>query len=127
MRIRTFSWGALALLLSFSGLGVAGQEMGMANHDKKMAGHHQVKPAEEYQVEIKDFAFQPSTLTVNVGEKVTWTNRDDEPHQIGSVDKKLVSPVLDTDGQFSQTFTAAGTYEYYCTLHPRMTGKVVVR
>jgi amicyanin len=120
------SWGLLALLLLASGVGVAGQEKGMANHDKKMAGH-QMKPAEEYQVEIKDFAFKPATLAVKVGEKVTWSNRDDEPHQIGSVDKKLVSPVLDTDGQFSQTFTSAGTYEYYCTLHPKMTGKVVVK
>lgn len=126
MRMRTFSWGALALLLSFSGLGVAGQEKGIADHNKKMAGH-EMKQAKEYRVDIKDFAFQPATLTVNVGEKVTWTNRDDEPHQIGSVDKKLVSLVLDTDGQFSQTFTSAGTYEYYCTLHPRMTGKVVVQ
>jgi amicyanin len=98
----------------------------MADHDRKMASH-QMKPAEEYQVEIKDYAFKPATLTVKVGEKVTWTNRDEEPHQVGSVDKKLLSPVLDTDGRFSQTFSAPGTYEYYCTLHPRMTGKVVVK
>lgn len=126
MKKHIFSLGVLSLLLLASGLGVAGQEKGMTDHGKKMAGH-EMKQAKESRVDIKDFAFQPAALTVNVGEKVTWTNRDDEPHQIGSVDKKLVSPVLDTDGQFSQTFTAAGTYEYYCTLHPKMVGKVVVK
>ena len=60
------------------------------------------------------------------GATITWTNRDDVPHNVVSVEKKFASPVLDTDEQFSHTFDAAGTYEYYCSIHTKMTGQVVV-
>lgn len=76
---------------------------------------------------IDNFSFMPATLTVPVGTKVTWVNRDDVPHNVISVDKKFASPVLDTDDEFSYNFTDAGTYEYYCSIHPKMTGKVVVQ
>jgi plastocyanin len=57
---------------------------------------------------------------------VTWTNRDDVPHNIVSTEKKFTSPVLDTDQQFSHTFAAPGKYPYYCSMHPKMTGQIVV-
>jgi plastocyanin len=57
---------------------------------------------------------------------VTWTNHDDVPHNIVSTEKKFTSPVLDTDQQFSHRFEAPGTYPYYCSLHPKMTGQIVV-
>ena len=60
------------------------------------------------------------------GTTVTWTNRDDVPHNIVSTEQKFKSPVLDTDEQFSHTFDAPGTYPYYCSLHPKMTGQIVV-
>jgi len=63
---------------------------------------------------------------VAAGSTVTWTNRDDVPHNVVSTDRKFKSPVLDTDGQFSHTFDAPGTYKYFCSIHPRMTGQVVV-
>jgi amicyanin len=84
------------------------------------------KPATNV-VAIDNFSFLPQTLTVPVGTTVTWINRDDIPHTVLSVDKTtIVSPALDTDEKFSYTFTAAGTNDYYCSVHPHMKGKVIV-
>ena len=78
------------------------------------------------QVVLDNFSFSPATAKVLAGATVTWTNRDDVPHNIVSTEKKFASPVLDTDQQFSHRFEAPGTYPYYCSLHPRMTGQIVV-
>jgi plastocyanin len=78
-------------------------------------------------VKIDNFVFGPQTLTVPVGTTVTWTNSDDIPHTSVSTEGVFKSKVLDTDENFSYTFTKAGTYPYYCTIHPKMTGKVVVQ
>jgi amicyanin len=78
-------------------------------------------------VKIDNFSFGPPTLTVPVGATVTWTNRDDIPHTAVSTDGVFKSKVMDTDETFSYTFTKAGTYPYYCTVHPKMTGTVVVQ
>ena len=78
-------------------------------------------------IEIKDFAFSPQTLTVKSGEKITWINRDEEPHTVVSVGKKFQkSSALDTDQKFTITAGAPGTYEYFCSVHPKMTGTIVV-
>ncbi len=78
-------------------------------------------------IEIRDFAFNPQTLTVKSGEKVTWINRDDEPHTIVSVEKQFKkSTALDTDQEFTITAGAPGTYTYFCSVHPKMTGTIVV-
>jgi len=78
-------------------------------------------------VKIDNFSFEPQTLTVTVGTTVTWTNRDDIPHTSVSTEGVFKSKVMDTDETFSYRFTKAGTYPYYCTIHPKMTGKVVVQ
>ena len=78
-------------------------------------------------VKIDNFVFGPQTLTVPVGATVTWTNSDDIPHTSVSTEGVFKSKVLDTDEKFSYTFTKAGTYPYYCTIHPKMTGKIVVQ
>lgn len=78
-------------------------------------------------VKIDNFVFGPQTLTVPVGTTVTWTNSDDIPHTSVSTDGVFKSKVLDTDEKFSYTFTKAGTYPYYCTIHPKMTGQIVVQ
>ncbi len=78
-------------------------------------------------VKIDNFVFGPQTLTVPVGTTVTWTNSDDIPHTAVSTDGVFKSKVMDTDEKFSYTFTKAGTYPYYCSVHPKMTGKVVVQ
>jgi plastocyanin len=78
-------------------------------------------------VKIDNFSFGPQTITVPVGATVTWTNADDIPHTAVSTDGVFKSKVIDTDEKFSYTFTKAGTYAYYCTIHPKMTGQVVVQ
>jgi plastocyanin len=78
-------------------------------------------------VKIDNFVFGPRTLTVPVGTTVTWTNVDDIPHTSVSTEGVFKSKVLDTDDKFSYTFTKAGTYAYYCTIHPKMTGQIVVK
>jgi plastocyanin len=79
------------------------------------------------EVKIDNFSFGPQTITVPVGATVTWTNRDDIPHTVVSTDGVFKSKVRDTDEQFSYTFTKAGTYPYFCSVHPKMTGQVVVQ
>jgi len=78
-------------------------------------------------IEIKDFNFNPKTLTVKSGEKITWINRDEEPHTVVSVEKQFKkSSALDTDQEFTITAGAPGTYTYFCSVHPKMTGTIVV-
>ena len=78
-------------------------------------------------IEIKDFAFNPQILTVKSGEKITWINRDEEPHTVVSVEKQFKkSTALDTDQEFTITAGAPGTYTYFCSVHPKMTGTIVV-
>lgn len=78
-------------------------------------------------IEIKDFAFNPQIITVKSGETITWINRDEEPHTIVSVEKQFKkSPALDTDQQYTVTAGAPGTYSYFCSVHPKMTGTIVV-
>ena len=77
-------------------------------------------------VKIANFTFEPPVLTVKVGTTVTWVNDDDIPHLVSEKDGKFRSSALDTDATFSQTFKDAGTIEYFCVLHPHMTGKIVV-
>jgi plastocyanin len=79
------------------------------------------------EVKIDNFSFGPQTVTIAVGATVTWTNRDDIPHTVVSTDGVFKSKVRDTDEKFSYTFTKAGTYPYYCSVHPKMTGTVVVQ
>src|ERR1700686_2258177 len=84
-------------------------------------------PAANAEVKIDNFSFGPETLTVPVGATVTWTNKDDIPHTTVSTDGAFKSKVMDTDEKFSYTFTKAGTYSYFCSVHPKMTGMVVVQ
>jgi plastocyanin len=96
---------AVALLMSFWQLGAA--------------------RAAETKVSIDNFTFAPASITVKIGDTVTWTNRDDIPHTIVSAGK-FRSKALDTDNSFSFTFTAVGDYQYFCSLHPHMTGIIKV-
>lgn len=79
------------------------------------------------EVKIDNFSFGPVAITVKAGTTVTWTNRDDIPHTVVSDDKLFKSKVLDTDEKFSYTFSKPGTYPYFCSIHPKMTGKVIVQ
>jgi amicyanin len=77
-------------------------------------------------VAIDNFTFNPQNVTVKSGTTVTWTNKDDIPHAIAAVGKQFKSKVMDTDNSYSFTFTTPGTYAYFCSLHPHMTGTIVV-
>src|SRR5580698_53792 len=81
--------------------------------------------AEDTVVTIDNFTFAPSQLTVKVGTTVTWKNHDDIPHTVVSAGK-FRSKAMDTDDSYSFTFTAAGDYTYFCSLHPHMTGTIKV-
>jgi plastocyanin len=80
--------------------------------------------AADAEVKIANFTFDPSTLTVST--TVTWVNADDIPHVVLEKNGKFRSPALDTDDKFSQTFSTTGTVEYFCAIHPHMTGKIVI-
>jgi len=78
-------------------------------------------------ITIDNFSFTPKEITVAAGTTITWVNRDDVPHTVVSPDKKFRSKALDTDDQFSFTFTDAGSYNYFCSVHPMMIGKIIVQ
>ena len=80
-------------------------------------------------VTIDNFAFGPALTMVAPGTKVTWVNKDEEPHTVTSADGGLTfkSPALDTDDKFSFTFDKPGTYKYFCSIHPHMVGTIVVK
>ena len=83
------------------------------------------KPSTE--IKIDNFSFSPNPVTVPAGTTLRWTNRDDIPHNVVADDKSFKSKVMDTDETFSYTFAKPGTYTYFCSIHPKMTGKIVVQ
>ena len=85
--------------------------------------------ADEVKIMIQNHAFQPANVTIHSGDKVTWVNQDQDPHNVmdKASTKTFHSPALDTKESYSFTFTKAGTYDYFCTFHPMMIGKLVVQ
>ena len=120
MKRSVFIAGLVAALLIGMGVCGAGQKGSVTSAQEKMSA---------MEVKIDNFSFGPVTLTVPAGTTVTWTNRDDIPHTVVSTDdpKTFKSKVLDTDEKFSFTFNKPGTYSYFCSIHPKMTGKVIVQ
>jgi plastocyanin len=108
--------GALALALSFTTMAGVGP----------VAAPAAAVPAAPT-VKIDNFVFGPQALTVSVGTTVTWINQDDIPHTVVAADKTFKSKVLDSDERFTFTFTRPGAYSYFCSLHPHMVGKVIVK
>jgi plastocyanin len=112
---------SMALLCAISFLNLSVLALGGEMKDPDSTSNKQNR------IEIKDFAFNPQTITVKAGEKVTWINRDEEPHTVVSVEKQFKkSTALDTDQEFTITADAPGTYTYFCSVHPKMTGTIVV-
>jgi plastocyanin len=83
--------------------------------------------AQTTEVRIDNFVFTPAIITVPLNSEVTWVNKDDIPHVVANNDGLFKSKALDTDQKYSYTFTKAGTYAYYCSVHPKMVGKIVVQ
>jgi len=107
-------------------------DLGMSNMNmpsKPTADARKTVPIGEAanQVIIQNFSFAPAELTVKAGTKVTWINRDDVPHTVNENDKTFKSGPMDTDDQFSYTFSTPGTFSYFCALHPKMTGQIIVK
>lgn len=101
---------------------------GLSSIGKIGSVHGQTAAGGDKEVKIDNFTFAPKDLTVPVGTSVKWVNRDDIPHTVVSDDKATFkSKALDTDDSFSYTFTKPGTYSYFCSIHPKMTAKVVVQ
>jgi plastocyanin len=118
MRRRVCSAGLAALIVATAVLWIT---------SSKVSASAQQPVAVTTEVKIDNFSFGPATLTVPPGTTVTWTNRDDIPHTVVSTEGAFKSKVLDSDDKFSFTFTKAGTFPYFCSIHPKMTGKVVVQ
>jgi plastocyanin len=122
-------------LLAVVAAGCGGVGSGTEGPRGEMAHAGSDKPGEPQsaevmkQIVIDNFTFDPPMLTIPVGTKVTWVNHDDVPHTATSTakPKRFESGTLDTDEKFSHVFTAPGTYEYFCAVHPKMTGRIIVK
>jgi amicyanin len=123
MRRSVFIGGAVLMLAMAGGEASRGEKFSPALVQPAAAASAEVKP----EVKIDNFKFGPEALTIAAGTTVTWTNRDDIPHTVVSTDGVFKSKVLDTDEKFSFTFAKPGTYDYFCSVHPKMTGKVIVQ
>ena len=115
---------ALILTLAICAVAVASHQSHMKMHTAPATSTASTNPNE---IVIANFSFEPATLTVKAGTTVTWVNHDDEPHTATATDKRFNSKTLDNGDRFSQEFNAPGVYNYYCALHPHMTGKIIVK
>ena len=122
MRTRTWGLGVAILLATLA----AGPRQSIFAATPPANSSSEVATG-EVSIKIDNFSFSPATITVPAGTTVRWTNRDDIPHTVVSDDKAFKSKALDTDENFTYTFTKPGTYGYFCSIHPKMTAKVVVQ
>jgi plastocyanin len=123
-----FALGLMSLGVATARLSVThaqNQDMGMEMAQN--TGQATKQQGETHEVSIDNFSFTPMEISIPVGTQVTWINKDDVPHTVISVDHKFKSQALDTDEKFSFTFSNPGTYEYFCSVHPKMTGKIFVK
>jgi plastocyanin len=136
-RIRTsksveFRWGGLALIAMLSVITLSGRvafsasEPQGASRAAKIASTG-VSTDSTTEVKIDNFAFTPGEVTVKAGTQVSWINHDDIPHTVDSTQGKFKSAALDTDDKFQFRFTEPGEYPFYCRMHPKMTGKIIVQ
>jgi plastocyanin len=118
-----FRWSALAIVVVVSVMMLSGTSASSA------AGSS-VAPASTdsaTEVKIDNFAFTPGAVTVKAGTQVTWINHDDIPHTVDSTQGRFKSAALDTDDKFQFRFAEPGEYQYFCRLHPKMIGKIIVQ
>lgn len=134
--------GVLVVVAVLAGVGLLLADRGSKSDASKETSQNTMKtmdtgkpassstPVATDAVEIKDFAFSPANITVKVGAKVTWTNKDSVAHTVtsdsDSTDGGMDSKSLATGETYSVTFSKAGTFKYHCTFHPGMTGTVTV-
>lgn len=121
--MRNAAWRVGMLSVAISGV-LAWQA---SSHARVAAAAWAQEKTQATEVKIDNFSFTPKEITVAAGTKVTWVNRDDIPHTVVSTTDAFKSKALDTDDQYSFTFEKAGTYDYFCSIHPKMTAKVIVK
>ena len=115
------------MLRSIVGAALLGAAVGSVLAGGVLIAGAQTGPTKAAEVGIDNFTFNPQKLTVKAGTTVTWTNRDDIPHGIAATSNSFArSGALDTEDHYSFTFTTPGTYQYFCYIHPHMTGTIVV-
>lgn len=120
-----FAWSFLALIVIGSFLSLA--VLSASERASAAVGPPESSTGSAAEVKIDNFAYTPGVITVKVGTEVTWINHDDIPHTVDSTQGKFKSAALDTDSKFQFRFTEQGEYPFYCRMHPKMTGKVVVQ
>jgi plastocyanin len=121
-----FTWRIAAAGLAMAAL--LGPSMSLqAAQAQTPASATRLANVEGPQVTIDNFSFSPATLTVPRGTTVTWTNQDDMVHTVTAADRAFSSTGLEAGDTYAHTFTAPGTYTYFCALHPRMTATVIVQ
>jgi len=127
-----FRWSGLALIAMLSVITLNGPVASYASQPgggsamAKIASTG-VSTDSATEVKIDNFAFAPGEVTVKAGTQVSWINHDDVPHTIDSTQGKFKSAALDTDDKFQFRFTEPGEYPFYCRMHPKMTGKIIVQ
>jgi plastocyanin len=97
------------------------------NGERPLAVQSETTSPQMRQISIDNFTFSPAQLIVPAGSTVAWVNHDDVPHTVVSNEKAFASKAMDTDDKFVHIFTAAGTYSYFCSVHPHMTGQIIVK
>lgn len=123
-----FKW-SVAVLIAIASVMILVGTVSQAQHENgsgKLVGSAAGTDATP-QVMIDNFVYSPIPLTVKVGTTVTWINHDDIPHTVDSTQGKFKSAALDTDDKFEFQFKEAGEYPFYCRIHPKMTGKIIVQ
>lgn len=121
-----FKWSVAALIAIASVMILVGT-VSQAQHENGPVKPLAAETESPAQVVIDNFVYSPVPLTVKVGTQVTWVNHDDIPHTVDSTQGKFKSAALDTDDKFEFRFTEAGEYPFYCRIHPKMTGKIIVQ
>ena len=133
-RIRTsksvdFRWSALALVAIVTVMTLRGTSLASQPGESSMTAAASAGASTDSAAEVKidNFSFTPGAVTVKAGTQVTWINHDDIPHTVDSTQGKFKSAALDTDDKFQFRFTEPGEYPFYCRMHPKMTGKIIVQ
>ena len=127
-QIVNFKW-SVAVLIAIASVMILVSTASQAQHENGSGKLVQTAAGTDAapQVMIDNFVYSPVPLTVKVGTTVTWINHDDIPHTVDSTQGKFKSAALDTDDKFDFRFTEAGEYPFYCRIHPKMTGKIIVQ
>ena len=127
-----FDWGAVTLaaivsVMTLTGAAASSPSAPQAGTEMAPAAATEGTAGSAVEVKIDNFAYTPGTITVKAGTQITWINRDDIPHTVDSTQGKFKSSAMDTDDKFQFRFTEPGEYPFYCRMHPKMTGKVIVQ